>query len=590
MRASPFAALSLLISLTCTPALATRPYRGGAVATAHPAASEAALKMLNLGGNATDAAVAAAFTLAVVGPYHSGIGGGGFALVHDAKTPRTRVLDFRETAPAKASKEMFLREGKPVPELSRDGGLSVAVPGAVAGYLELLKTEGTLPVKTVLQPAIAAARNGFWVTPKYQALARMRLDCLARNGDAARLFLRPSPDGTPAVPEIGTVLKQPELASTLSAISQGGADRFYRGSVAQAMVKAVASAGGVLSLDDLQKFKVRWRDPLEGQFRGHRVLTMPPPSAGGVALLQVLGVTELAGPAAPFHSPDALHRFAETLRRAYIDRAKYLQDPAFMPGAHDPGALPALPGLVAKLVSKEHIQALAKSIDPSHATRSDALLPSAPSQTPNPPAASGPTEGKNTTHVSIIDAKGNAVSLTTTVNYAFGSCVVAPGTGILLNDEMDDFAAQALAPNAYGLVTGEANTVAPGKIPLSSMTPTLVFQKERPTKVMIAVGSPGGPTIPTTVMQVLLNVIDYGMDLGRAVAWGRVHHQHRPDALWVDPYGAEAATLEALKAKGHALQRQEGWGDAEAVMVDPTTGLRTAASDPRNEGVALGQD
>jgi gamma-glutamyltranspeptidase / glutathione hydrolase len=549
---------------------AARPYRGGAVASAHPAASEAAVEMLNKGGNAVDAAVAAAFTLAVVGPYHSGLGGGGFALTYQAGASSAEVLDFREVAPKAATPDMYLKDGEVVPGRSTDGALSVAVPGAAKGYLELHQKGGKLPRATVLAPAIRAAERGFWVTPKYRAMAQERVECLRADAEAARLFLRPGPQGALEPPSVGTVLRQPELAKTLQALSGRGAAAFYQGPIAKAVVNTVRERGGILSLEDLANYRTQTRMPLEGRYRGHRVLTMPPPSAGGLAIVQSLGALERLEPKAlAYREPQRLHHLAELWRRTYVDRARYLGDPAFV----------EIP--LAKLSSADYLAQLASGIDRARATPSTALSPHAPKE---------PMEQKNTTHISVIDRQGNAVALTTTLNYGFGSCLVAKGTGVLLNDEMDDFAAKPLTPNVYGLVTGKANAIAPGKIPLSSMSPTLVFQKDRPTEVMLAVGSPGGSTIPTTVMQVILNVVDHQMDIVRAVGAGRVHHQYLPDALVVDAHGADPRTREALAAMGHTLEERPRWGDAEAVFVSPESGLRYAASDPRNEGAALGQD
>lgn len=554
------------------------------MATAYPPASKAALEMLDQGGNAVDAAVAAAFVAAVVGPYHSGVGGGGFALVHDAKTGQTRVLDFREVAPKAASRDMYLKDGALVPGLSTDGALSVAVPGAVAGYLELLATHGKLKPAVVLAPAIQLAKQGFWVTPKYQQMATGRAECLRQDAEAARIFLVKNAQGTPDVPPVGHLIKQPDLARTLGLIAKGGAKAFYSGPVAQALVKSVKDAGGVLTQEDLTAYRTRKATPLETTYRGHRILTMPPPSAGGLAVVQVLGMLQQLRPqGVPYRDPDALHLYAEAVRRAYVDRAKYLGDPAFV----------QVP--LERLASPGHIADLAGSIDPKKATASASLLApvtNGPSSTLRHDA--GPLtpepEKKNTTHISVIDKEGNAVAMTTTVNYSFGSCIVGKGTGVLLNDEMDDFAAQPGVPNAYGLVTGEPNAIQPGKVPLSSMSPTLVFAKEDPKRVMLAVGSPGGSTIPTTVIQAISNVVDQGMDVARAVGAGRLHHQYLPDELWVDKWGLEPATLATLEAKGHKIRRVDAWGDAEAVYSDPRTNLRYSSSDPRNEGAALGQD
>ena len=580
--------LALALLMAAGPAGAARPYRGGAVATAHPAASEAALKVLSKGGNAVDAAVAAATTLAVVGPYHSGLGGGGFALVHDAKTGTTRVLDFREVAPQAATRDMYVKDGKVVPGLSTDGALSVAVPGAVAGYLELVEKHGKLSRSVVLQPAIEAARAGFWVTPKYQAVAKLRRDCLLKDPEAARIFLAKNEAGEPDVPPIGYLAKQPDLARTLTTLAKSGAAPFYTGAIGQAVVDTVKKGGGLLTREDLKAYKTRTQAPLEGSYRGHRLLTMPPPSAGGLAVLQVLGAMEKLRPQGlTFRDAEEVHLYAEAVRRVYVDRTKYLGDPAFV----------KIP--MERLTSPGYLADLAGSIDPKKATPSASLLApveGADESTLQKPDGSwydpthAPADKKNTTHISVIDKDGNAVALTTTVNYGFGSCLVAKGTGVLLNDEMDDFSARPGVPNAYGLVGGEANAIAPGKVPLSSMAPTLVFSKEDPKKVMLAVGSPGGSTIPTTVIQVISNVVDQGMDVSRAVGQGRLHHQYLPDELWVDQYALEPATLKVLEAKGHKIRRIPAWGDAEAVHSDSQTNLRSAASDPRNEGAALGQD
>jgi gamma-glutamyltranspeptidase / glutathione hydrolase len=567
-------ALPLLI-LLALPALAARPYRGGVVAAAHPLGSAAGNEMLTQGGNAVDAVVAAALTMAVVGPYHSGLGGGGFAVI---KVPQGEfAFDFREVAPAGASHDMFLKDGQLIPGLSTDGALSVAVPAAVKGYLELHETYGKLPRARVLAPAIRAAKNGFPVTPKYQSLATLRESCLRKDPEAARIFLRPNPEGLASVPAIGTIITQPDLARTLQTLAAKGAAGFYEGPIAKAVAATIAANGGVLTEADLKAARTRWRAPLEGSYRGHRIITMPPPSGGGITLLQVLGVLEARGPKGPANREvDTLHVFIETLRRAAVDRARFVGDP-------DMQAVPT-----AELTSKAWVDKTLAAIDPKRATRSSTLFPPELSKPTIP--LDGGLKPQNTTHISVIDKDGNAAALTTTVNYAFGSCLVAKGTGVLLNDQMDDFAAQPGTPNAYGLVTGEANAVAPGKIPLSSMTPTLVFMKDAPRDVLLAVGSPGGSTIPTTVLQVISNVIDGSLDPVRAVGNGRIHHQWLPDDVMVDKTGLEPATLSALEAMGHVFKRVDGWGDAEAVFVDPITKLRYAGSDPRNEGAPTGQD
>jgi gamma-glutamyltranspeptidase / glutathione hydrolase len=568
----------LVLSLVAPLALADRPYAGGAAAAAHPLGSAAAKEMLDQGGNAVDAAVAAAFTMAVVGPYHSGLGGGGFAIIHFAGAkPTDTAFDFREVAPGKATRDMYLVDGKFQQALSTDGPLSIAVPGAVKGYLELHAKYGKLPRAKVLAPAIRAAKNGFPVTPKFRDLATKRLACLSKDEEASRLFLKKGADGALTVPALGALIVQSDLAATLTTLATKGDAPFYSGPLGKAVVDTVQKKGGLLTQDDLAKFHTRWREPLEGSYRGHRFVSMPPPSAGGIALVETLGMIEALGMKGPASKEvEALHTFIEALRLAYVERAKVMGDPAFVD----------VP--VKQLTSKEYIAQLAAKIDPKRATRSSTLMPAGFASPAAPDA--GPGGPRNTTHISVIDAQGNAVALTTTVNFYFGSCIVAKGTGIVLNDQMDDFAGQPGTPNVFGLVTGEGNAIAPGKIPLSSMSPTLVFQKERPTEVMLALGAPGGSTIPTSVMQAMSYVIDGELGVVRAVGGGRLHHQWLPDEVWLDKNVLDPATQRALEAMGHTFKRMDAWGDVEAVMVDPATGLHTAASDPRNEGAPAGQD
>lgn len=563
--------VSCLLLLLSFNAFAARPWAGGAVAAAHPVGSAAGREMLEAGGNAIDAAVATAFTMAVVGPYHSGLGGGGFALVHLSKDGSDVAFDFREVAPAKATRDMYLENGKFVAERSLDGALSIAVPGAVKGYLELHAKYGKLPRARVLAPAIRAATQGFVITPKYRDLVGKREACLQGNAEAARIFLK---NGT--APALGTKLTQPDLAKTLTLLAKQGDTPFYKGAIGKAVVATVSEAGGILSLDDLAAYHATWRTPLEGRYRGQRLVTMPPPSAGGIAMLETFGLIEARGVKGPAsREVDAVHTFIEALRLAYLDRTKFVGDPAFV----------EVP--VSRLLGPAYLGELSTRIDPKKATRSMSLMPK--ELLPASKDEGAPPQ-RNTTHISVIDKDGNAVALTSTINYYFGSCVVAKGTGILLNDEMDDFTAQPGMTNVFGLVMGAANEIAPGKIPASSMTPTLVFMKGRDHDVQLAVGSPGGSTIPTTVMQVISNVLDGELDVSRAVSRGRIHHQWLPDEVWVDQDGLEPATRAALEAMGHTFKFVPGWGDAEAVMVDPVTGVKTAASDPRNEGAPAGQD
>jgi len=567
--------LAALLLLLALPALAARPYRGGVVSSLYPPAAGAGLQMLDRGGNAVDAAVAMAFAAGVVGPYHNGLAGGGFAVL-TLQGKDTLALDFREVAPAAASRDMFLRDGKPVPGLSTDGGLSVAVPNAVNGYLALLERAGSLPRSVVLAPAIRLARDGVVVSPKNRQMASGRLECLRRDPEASRIFLRPGPDGRPEVPALGTRIRQPDLARTLERIAAAGAPAVRSGPIARAIVQTVQGAGGIVSEKDLARIRARWRTPLWGSYRGYRIATFPPPSGGGVILLETLGMLERLRPDGfQRRAPADLHLYIEALRRAYADRSRFVSDP-------DQAEVPT-----ARLLSPEHIAELAASIDPARATPSSAIQPAGAI---GRAGTAAPSEPKHTTEISVLDRAGNAVALTTTVNYGFGSCLVARSTGLLLNDQMDDFSTQPGVPNVYGLVYGDANAVAPGKIPVSSMAPTLVFQKDRPERVLLVVGASGGAFIPTGILQLVTNVLDARMNLPVAVAAGRVHHQWLPDVVMVTPDGVEPATRAALEAMGHTFKVSESpLADVEAVMEDPDTGLRSAASDPRGEGAGLGQ-
>ncbi|AKU92144.1 gamma-glutamyltransferase [Vulgatibacter incomptus] len=569
--------LLLFVLLVASPCLAL-PAAGeaGLVATAHPAASAAGVEMLRKGGNAVDAAVASAFALAVAEPNSSGLGGGGFALVRVGS--ELRFFDFREVAPARAKRDMFLRGGKPDPALSRDGPLAVAVPGAVAGYLALQERYGKLDRATVLAPAIRIAEEGFRVDERYRTYAGYRLDVLRRDPEASRIFLVRDPSGGPAqVPPLGTLLVQRDLAATLREIAKNGANAFYSGAVAKKLVADLRSRGGILEAADLAGFRVKEREPLVGSYMGHAVATAPPPSAGGAVLLTVLNVLETLPAQTPWRDPVSLHLFIETMKRAFADRALF-GDPAFID----------VP--VAALVSKERAARLVSSIG----------FPSTPA-TSIPPGEGaelglGPEDaravggGTDTTHLCTIDAAGDAVSLTTTVNYGFGAGIVAKGTGVLWNDEMDDFSIAPGVPNAFGVSGSAANAVAPGKIPLSSMTPTLVF--DGPTTdspVRVVVGSPGGPRIPTAVAWALYALLAYGADVEKALGLGRIHHQHLPDVTLYEPFALDSATLGLLLLRGHRLEEAGTWSNATMIAVDPKTGVRTGAADPRGSGTAIAQ-
>jgi gamma-glutamyltranspeptidase/glutathione hydrolase len=534
------------------------------VATAHPLASEAGASLLRHGGNAIDAAVAAAFALSVVEPQSSGIGGGGFALVYRARERKVDVIDFREVAPAAATPQMYVQDGKTREDLARAGPLSVAVPGAVRGYVELLKRFGKRPLLEVLEPAIDFASRGFRANRAYVRETEERRDCLAADPEASRIFLRRGRDGGLHAPEPGDRLLQPDLARTLKAIALRGADAFYRGDIAHRIASTVQAGGGILTEQDLASYKVRDREPLESTYRGHRIVTMPPPSSGGMILVGLLNVLEHDNPSAGGYKPEPfLHVMVEAEKRLFAHREGW-GDPDFNPG---------MAQAARDMTSKPFANTLRESIG-DRATPAQELAAS--------------TEGSHTTHISVVDGQGNAVSLTTTVNLVFGSCVVARGTGVVLNDEMDDFAVAPGVMNAFGVRGGPENAPGPGKVPLSSMAPTIVFAPGGAVRLVI--GSAGGSTIPTTVAQAIIQVIDYSMPVDAALAAPRIHHNLFPDAIRVEPQGLESATARALEARGHRIEyRPHPWGKVSAVEVDPQTGWRTAAVDPSFEGAGAAQ-
>jgi len=551
--------LSLLLSFSAAS-------RQGAIATAHPLASEAGAEALRQGGTAADAAVAAALVLSVVENQSSGIGGGGFALVYVAKEKKVHVLDFREVAPAAATRDMFLRDGKADPRLSRQGGLAVGVPGAVKGYAALARRFGRLPLSRLAEPAARIAERGFAARPKLARAAAEERACLLSDAAAAREFLLSGagPGGEKRSPLADERLTRPDLARTLRSLG-GDPERFYRGKLAERIAAAAQAGGGLLTAADLAAYRVREREPLWGSYRGRRIATMPLPSAGGAVLLGLLQALEGEEPRAGGYRPVRfLHAFAEVEKRLFAARAGLLGDPDFVPGAES---------AVRELVSPARAALLRAQVG-ERATPSAQI----------PAAGGAPAGGSHTSHLSVIDAEGNAVSMTTTVNTPFGACLVVPGTGILLNSQMDDFDAAPGAPNAYGLVGTGANAVAPGKVPLSSMAPTLLFDGEG--RLLLAVGSPGGSTIPSTVAQVIVHLVDDRMPLAEALGAPRIHHQWQPDAIQAEPQALDAATAAALQALGHEVRhRAAPFGNPQAVSLDPDTGLRTGASEPRSDGL-----
>ncbi|MBD2124408.1 gamma-glutamyltransferase [Trichocoleus sp. FACHB-262] len=537
----------------------------GMVVSAHPQASDAGLTMLRQGGNAVDAAVATAFVISVVEPFSAGIGGGGFLLFHAGKTGETTALDFREQAPQLATRNMFLdTQGRVRPQASVDGHLAVAVPGTVAGLYEVHRRYGQLPWSKVVNPAIQLAQGGFEITPRFVESAAARKAVILRNSAARQVFTR---DGV--FYKVGDRLVQRDLAKTLQAIAQDP-QAFYRGWIAAAIARDMAKNGGLITAKDLQLYHPTWRTPICGPFRQYQVCSMPPPSSGGVHLLEILNIVGDADLKSwGWHSPDALHLLASAMQIAYADRAVFLGDPKFV----------QVP--VNALTSRAYAATRRQEIPPRQARSSKVVKAVDPAVLKRFMTTA---ESDDTTHLTVVDPARNAVSLTFTVNGPFGAGVVAPGTGILLNNEMDDFAIAPGIPNLYGLVGNDANAVAPGKIPLSSMTPTIVTERG---KLRLAVGSPGGSTIITTVLQIILNVLVYDMDAGAAVSASRIHHQWLPDELRVEPWGLDAATLRDLRQRGYQVQERSPWGNANLIVVAPNGELQGAA-DPRGEGAARG--
>jgi gamma-glutamyltranspeptidase/glutathione hydrolase len=530
----------------------------GAVAAPHPLAAEAGASVMRRGGNAVDAAVAAAFALSVVEPMSSGIGGGGFALVYTARDRRVHVLDFREVAPHAARPDMYIRDGQPRQDLANAGALSVAVPAAVKGYAELVKRFGKKPLAHLTGPAEQIATRGFQASISFVRASEYRLECVAADPEAARIFLRRGEDGEYEARKPGDKIIQPDLARTLHAIGDRGPDAFYKGRIARSMVESLASRGGVLTLEDLGRVQVRERRPIESSYRGHRIVTMPLPSSGGFIVSALLNVLEREDPHAGGYRPDRfLHAMVETEKHLFALRQQ-LGDPDFNPGMED---------RVRRMVTKDFAGELSQQIGEQTKPAEQMLL----------------QLEHGTTHVSAVDEEGNAVALTTTINEAFGSCIVPKGTGFLLNDQMDDFAVAPGVPNAYGLRGAAENAPDAGKVPLSSMAPTLVFAPDG--ALLLTIGAAGGPTIPTSLVQAIVHVIDDGMPVDRAIAQPRIHHNLFPDVVNVEPSGVEGATARALEQRGHKLKfRGDVWGKACGVQIDPDTGWRFAACDLREDG------
>jgi gamma-glutamyltranspeptidase/glutathione hydrolase len=511
-------------------------------------ASKAGMEILKRGGNAIDAAIATAFALSVVDQASSGLGGGGFMVIYRAKDKKAFALDFRETAPQASRRELYVKDGKAVPSLSLTGALAVAVPGEVSGLIEAHSRFGTLPIAVLARPAIKLASEGFTVDGALRVAIERQQANMKRFSDLGRIYM---PNG--AVPKDGELIRQPELAEALKEIAQKGSEVFYRGWIAAAIVETIKKEGGVMTLDDLKHYRAVWRDPLIGSYRDHTVITMPPPSSGGVAILEMLNVLEgykLNG--FQHNSADYLHLLAEAMKHAFADRAQFLGDPDFV---HVPAR---------KLTAKGYAEWIRGRIA-TDKTR--------------PPTFYGyynyNAEKGGTTHFSVVDRFGNVVSCTQSVNTRFGSKLLVPRAGIVLNNEMDDFAIHSEIGNVYGLIGNEANSLQPKKRPLSSMSPTIILNGNRPELV---VGAAGGPRIINATLQTILNVLDFRMPVKTAVETERMHHQWMPDRLILEAK-ISGDRRKALEERGHAVREQNALGVVQAITVSGAEA--SGAADPR---------
>jgi gamma-glutamyltranspeptidase/glutathione hydrolase len=542
------------------------------VASVQPDASDAGVEIMKAGGNAVDAAVAVGFALAVTHPEAGNIGGGGFMLFRRANG-EVHFLDYREKAPSKATADMYLdKDGNVIADMSTVGYKAIAVPSSVAGLAYAEKNWGKLTLQQVMAPAIRLARDGFVLD--YATAKDLQDDKLAKFPESRRIFQR---DGN--FYQAGEVFKQPELAHTLERIAKNP-DYFYHGDMARELAAAMQTGGGLVTAEDLAAYEVKERQPIRGTYRGYDIISAPPPSSGGVALVEILNILEGYDLAKQGdRSAESIHLTAEAFQRSFFDRTEFMGDPDF-------SKIP-----VAQLIDKRYAAAWRESIPLHKATpSSDVKRPAIFSQLDQyanaHPQPTTVHESENTTHYSVVDPEGNAVSVTTTLNGTFGSFVTAEGLGFLLNNEMDDFAAKQGVPNMYGLIQGPANAVGANKRPLSAMTPTIVLKDGQ---LYMVLGSPGGPTIITTVANVLMGVVDYGMNIQESVNAPRFHNQWLPDLVMLEKFGISPDTVRILESMGHQIKDdREFWGDAECIAIDPKTGERLGASDGRNNGKAVG--
>jgi gamma-glutamyltranspeptidase/glutathione hydrolase len=534
--------------------------RHAMVVTAQHLATHVGVNILKEGGNAVDAAVAVGYALAVVHPCCGNIGGGGFMVVH-LKDGKNLFLDFREKAPLAATTDMYQdKNGKVVKARSTKSYLGVGVPGTVMGLNAALKKYGTMSLAQVIDPAIQLARKGYILQQGDVNILHERTKTFAESPKVASIFLK---DGKPL--QVGDRLVQPQLAHSLELIRDHGTNAFYHGAIAKQLVKSSQAHGGILSMQDLADYTVKWDKPVTCKYRGYTIVSAAPPSSGGVTMCEIVGILR------PYPlrkwgygSVKAVHYFIEAERRAFADRNTYLGDPAFV---HNP---------IAKLLSAKHAAKMRSTIQPDKATPSSEISGSL-----------GPAEGMHTTHFSIVDAHGNAVSVTYTLNYLFGIGKIAGNTGIFLNNEMDDFTSKPGVPNSFGLVQGKINQIEPGKRPLSSMSPSLVLNRQG--KLFMVTGSPGGSTIISTTLESMINVIDFGMNAQQAVDAPRLHMQWLPDVTMVEPGLLTKATKAKLEAMGHHFRDIRSWGADEAILRNPKTGLLEGANDRRRpSGLAAG--